>query len=87
MEAPSIADGMANGRSCIAYWSAKSSLNFGPSDNSGGPCLWCGIVAFNTAEGLSRDVTDDIANELRKRCADGREIPSSLREFLDGHGS
>jgi hypothetical protein len=45
------------------------------------------IVAFNTAEGWSRDVTDDIANELRKRCADVGEIPSSLQEFLDEHGS
>jgi hypothetical protein len=30
------------------------------------------VVAFNTAEGWSRDVTEDIARELRQRCSDGR---------------
>ena len=44
------------------------------------------IVAFNTARGWSRDVTDDIANELRRRCADRGEIPASLQDFLDEHG-
>jgi hypothetical protein len=44
------------------------------------------IVAFNTAEGWSRDVTDDIARELRKRCADRGEIPARLQDFLDDHG-
>ena len=44
------------------------------------------IVAFNTAEGWSRDVTDDIARELRKRCADRGEIRSRLQDFLDEHG-
>jgi hypothetical protein len=42
------------------------------------------IVAFNTAQGWSRDVTDDIASELRKRCD---EIPASLQDFLDEHGT
>jgi hypothetical protein len=45
------------------------------------------IVAFNTAEGWWRDVTDEIARELRKRCADRGEIPPSLQDFLDEHGS
>ena len=45
------------------------------------------IVAFNTAEGWSRDVTDEIARELRKRCADRGEIPASLKDFLAEHGS
>ena len=44
------------------------------------------IVVFNTAEGWSRDVTDDIARELRKRCADRGEIPARLQDFLDDHG-
>ena len=44
------------------------------------------IVAFNTAEGWSRDVTEEIANELRKRCADHGEIPTCLQDFLDQHG-
>jgi hypothetical protein len=42
------------------------------------------IVAFNTVEGWSRDVTDDIADELRQRIGD--EVPASLLEFLDEHG-
>jgi hypothetical protein len=45
------------------------------------------IVAFNTAEGWSRDVTDEIAWELQKRCADRGEIPISLQDFLDEHGA
>ena len=45
------------------------------------------IVAFNTARGWSRDVTDDIANELRRRCADRGEIPVSLQDFLAEHGT
>ncbi|WP_439375344.1 hypothetical protein [Bradyrhizobium sp. DASA03120] len=44
------------------------------------------IVAFNTVEGWSRDVTDDIAEELRQRCADEGQLPASLLEFLDQHG-
>jgi hypothetical protein len=44
------------------------------------------IVAFNTAEGWSRDVTEEIANELRKRCADRGETPACLQDFLDQHG-
>jgi hypothetical protein len=40
------------------------------------------IVAFNTAEGWSRDVTDEIAEELRHRCAKKGEVPLSLRELL-----
>jgi hypothetical protein len=39
------------------------------------------IVAFNTAEGWSRDVSEDIADELRGRS----EIPSSLQDFLERH--
>jgi hypothetical protein len=45
------------------------------------------IVAFNIAEGWSRDVTDEIATELRKHCADRGETPVSLQEFLDEHGA
>jgi len=43
------------------------------------------IVAFNTAEGWSRDVTEDIASELRQHFAERGEIPSSLKEFLEEH--
>jgi hypothetical protein len=41
------------------------------------------VVAFNTAEGCSRDVSDDVADELRQRCADRGEIPNSLVDFLE----
>jgi hypothetical protein len=40
------------------------------------------VIAFNTAEGWSRDVTDDIAEELRQRCGELDEVPESIREFL-----
>ena len=43
------------------------------------------IVASNTAEGWSRDVTEDIASELRQHFAERGEIPSSLKEFLEEH--
>src|SRR4249920_1074828 len=41
------------------------------------------IVAFNTAEGWSRDVTKDIANELRRRLVEYDEVPASLQDFLE----
>jgi hypothetical protein len=40
------------------------------------------IVAFNTAEGWSRDVSLEIAGELLERCAERGEIPASLRDIL-----
>jgi hypothetical protein len=41
------------------------------------------IVAFNTAEGWSRDVTVDISDELRRRFAEYDEVPRSVQEFLE----
>jgi hypothetical protein len=41
------------------------------------------IVAFNTAEGWSRDVTMDVADELRRRFAEYDEVPASVHEFLE----
>ena len=41
------------------------------------------IVAFNTAGGWSRDVTKDIADELRRRFAEYDEVPISVEEFLE----
>jgi hypothetical protein len=41
------------------------------------------IVAFNTAEGWSRDVTMDIADELRRRFSEYDEVPPSVQEFLE----
>src|SRR6478752_132048 len=41
------------------------------------------IVAFNTAEGWSRDVTKDIADELRRRLIEFDEIPAALQDFVE----
>ena len=41
------------------------------------------IIAFNTAEGWSRDVTVDIADELRRRYAEYGEVPDSILEFME----
>ena len=43
------------------------------------------IVAFNPAEGWSRDVTDDIAAELAQACADRGETPVSIADFIADH--
>ena len=45
------------------------------------------VVAFNMAEGWSRDVSDDVADELRERCAEREEVPASIDEFLERHAS
>jgi hypothetical protein len=40
------------------------------------------IVAFNTAEGWSRDVSEEIARELRARCdSESRDVPDCIRDF------
>jgi hypothetical protein len=44
------------------------------------------VVAFNTAAGWSRDVTEEIARELWQRCANEGEVPRSLQAFLEHHG-
>ena len=41
------------------------------------------IVAFNTAEGWSRDVTVDIADEVRRRFIEHEDAPASLLRFLE----
>jgi hypothetical protein len=42
------------------------------------------IVAFNTAEGWSRDVSEEIARELRARCdSESRDVPDCIRDFVD----
>ena len=45
------------------------------------------IVAFNTTEGWSRDVTLDIADELRRRFAEYDDVPVSVEEFLENAGA
>ena len=43
------------------------------------------IVAFNTTEGWARDVTVDIADELRRRYVEFGEIPSSILDFMEAN--
>jgi len=43
------------------------------------------VVAFNTAEGWSRDVTEDVAAELAQACADRDEISPSIADFIADH--
>ena len=46
------------------------------------------IIAFNTAEGWSRDVSQEVADELAQRiAAQELESPSDLQDFIDQHGS
>ena len=42
------------------------------------------IVAFNTAEGWSRDVSEEVAQILSQCCAEQRrDLVSSVQEFVD----
>jgi hypothetical protein len=42
------------------------------------------VIAFNTAEGWSRDVSENVAHELRRRCAEqARELPAYLQDFVE----
>jgi hypothetical protein len=44
------------------------------------------VVAFNTFEGWSQDVSTDIAQELRRRCdLQMRDVPSNLEDFVQRH--
>lgn len=44
------------------------------------------IVAFNTAECWSEDVSADIAHELRRRCdVQLRDVPSPILDFVEAH--
>ena len=41
------------------------------------------VVGFNTAEGWSRDVSGDIAHELRRRCdLQHSDLPETLQNFV-----
>jgi hypothetical protein len=42
------------------------------------------VVSFNTAEGWSRDISADVADELRRRCdLQMRDIPSNILDFIE----
>ena len=46
------------------------------------------VTAFNTAEGWSRDVSEDVAGEITTRCGmDGFDIPPYLEAFVERHSS
>jgi hypothetical protein len=41
------------------------------------------VIGFNAAEGWSKDVSEDVARELRQRCgAQDRELPDFLERFV-----
>ena len=44
------------------------------------------VVAFNIAEGWSRDMTMDIADELRRRYVEFGEVPDSVADFIEANG-
>jgi hypothetical protein len=45
-----------------------------------------GVIALNSAEGWARDMSEDAAIEIRKRCnLQYRDVPSSLQDFVDRH--
>ena len=42
------------------------------------------VIAFNTTEGWSEDVSADVSQELRRRCdLQQRDIPFFLQDFVD----
>ena len=46
------------------------------------------VVGFNVSQGWVRDVSEDVARELRQRCADqDSELPEFLRDFAERYGS
>ncbi|HEY2252056.1 MAG TPA: hypothetical protein VGH74_13380 [Planctomycetaceae bacterium] len=45
-----------------------------------------GIFCFNVVERWSRDVSEDTARELRRRCGlQLSDVPSSLQDFVERH--
>ena len=46
------------------------------------------IVAFNTAEGWSRDASAELADEIAQRCdIDSFDVPPSLQDFVARHAT
>ena len=44
------------------------------------------VIAFNTAERWSEDVSEDIARELQRRCdLQLTDVPFTLQDFVDRH--
>jgi hypothetical protein len=45
-----------------------------------------GVFGFNPHEGWSRDVSEDVAQEIHRRCGlQGRDVPSPLQDFVERH--
>jgi len=43
------------------------------------------VVAFNPAEGRSRDASEEVAHELQRRlAAEDHEISEAVQEFIEG---
>jgi hypothetical protein len=57
------------------------------TDLLGGQYNWpVRVVGFNTAEGWSRDVSEEIAVELQSRCdRQGDVVPDHLEGFMERH--
>lgn len=46
------------------------------------------VIAFNTAEHWSQDVSEDVAREIQHRCnLQLSDVPSHLQEFVDSHAA
>jgi hypothetical protein len=44
------------------------------------------VVAFNPTEGWSQDVSEDVAQKVRRRCdLQLRDVPSSIQDFVERH--
>jgi hypothetical protein len=44
------------------------------------------VIAFNTDERWSEDVSEDVAHELRRRCdLQATDVPSSVQDFVERH--
>jgi hypothetical protein len=44
------------------------------------------VVAFNTLEHWSEDVSRDVALEIQTRCdIEGEDVPESIRDFVESH--
>jgi hypothetical protein len=45
-----------------------------------------GVFGFNPFEGWSRDVSEDVAQEIRRRCdLQAQDVPSTLQDFVERH--
>jgi hypothetical protein len=44
------------------------------------------VISFNPHEGWSRDVSEDVAQEIRRRCdLQAQDVPSALQDFVERH--